>query len=209
GAVAGAAGAGVATGAAGAAGAGAGLAAAAGASTADVAAPAASISSSTLPSPTVSPILTLLSLTTPAAGEGTSMVALSDSSVTSESSGLMVSPTLTRISMTGTSLKSPMSGTLTSVRAISVLLERNGVQHDGRTRGGVEFNAGLDADFGDLNGVHVGVVGGVHGAERKVAARTHAPEAVEFEHFAVGVHAVDAGRIRNQRGDLRGLVGVV
>ncbi len=42
------------------------------------------------------------------------MVALSDSSVTSESSALTVSPTLTSNSITGTSLKSPMSGTFTS-----------------------------------------------------------------------------------------------
>src|SRR5208283_2514965 len=67
-----------------------------------------------LPSLTLSPILTLSSLTTPAAGAGTSMVALSDSSVTSESSAFTVSPGLTKTSMTGTSLKSPMSGTLTA-----------------------------------------------------------------------------------------------
>ena len=43
------------------------------------------------------------------------MVALSLSSETSGSSALMASPTLTWISITGTSLKSPMSGTLTSI----------------------------------------------------------------------------------------------
>ena len=43
------------------------------------------------------------------------MVALSDSTVISEASLATVSPGLTRISMTSTSLKSPMSGTLTSV----------------------------------------------------------------------------------------------
>src|SRR5205823_5971767 len=67
-----------------------------------------------LPSLTLSPTLSLRSLTTPADGDGTSIVALSDSSVTSGSSGLTVSPVLTNTSMTGTSLKSPMSGTLTS-----------------------------------------------------------------------------------------------
>src|SRR5438034_2072438 len=68
-----------------------------------------------LPSLTLSPTLTLSSLTVPAAGEGTSIVALSDSRVTSESSAFTVSPGLTKTSMTGTSLKSPMSGTLTSI----------------------------------------------------------------------------------------------
>ena len=68
-----------------------------------------------LPSATLSPSLTLTSFTTPAAGEGISMVALSDSTVISEASLATESPGLTRISMTSTSLKSPMSGTLTSV----------------------------------------------------------------------------------------------
>jgi hypothetical protein len=58
--------------------------------------------------------LTFTSFTTPAAGEGTSIVALSDSSVTSDVSGFTVSPGFTSTSMTGTSLKSPMSGTFTS-----------------------------------------------------------------------------------------------
>jgi hypothetical protein len=68
-----------------------------------------------LPSATLSPSLTLSSLTTPAAGEGISMVALSDSTVISEVSLATLSPGLTRISITSTSLKSPMSGTLISV----------------------------------------------------------------------------------------------
>src|SRR6185436_10531952 len=71
--------------------------------------------SSNAPSLTLSPTLTASDLTTPAAGAGTSIVALSDSSVTSESSTLTVSPGLTRTSITGTSVKSPMSGTLTSI----------------------------------------------------------------------------------------------
>ncbi|CAJ4549272.1 dihydrolipoamide acetyltransferase component of pyruvate dehydrogenase complex domain protein [Burkholderia pseudomallei] len=45
-----------------------------------------------------------MSLTTPAAGLGTSIVALSDSSVTSDCSFSTVSPIFTAISMTGTSL---------------------------------------------------------------------------------------------------------
>src|SRR5438105_1320846 len=69
----------------------------------------------TLPSLTLSPTLTLSSLTVPADGAGTSIVALSDSSVTNGSSGFTASPGLTKTSMTGTSLKSPMSGTLTAI----------------------------------------------------------------------------------------------
>src|SRR5450755_2108365 len=76
-----------------------------------------------LPSLNRSPSLTLRSLTTPAAGEGTSMVALSDSSVTSESSGATVSPGFTSTSMTGTSLKSPMSGTLTSISWLTMTFQ--------------------------------------------------------------------------------------
>src|SRR5271169_6388490 len=75
-----------------------------------------------LPSLTLSPTLTLSSLTVPAAGAGTSMVALSDSSVTSESSAFTAAPGLTNTSMTGTSLKSPMSGTLTSIVLMGTFL---------------------------------------------------------------------------------------
>jgi hypothetical protein len=53
--------------------------------------------------------------TLPAAGDGISIVALSDSSVMSDCSLLIASPGLTSTSMTSTSLKSPMSGTFTSV----------------------------------------------------------------------------------------------
>src|SRR3954471_47137 len=68
----------------------------------------------TVPSETVSPTDTLSSPTVPAAGDGTSIVALSDSSVTSGSSSATVSPGDTMTSMIGTSAKSPMSGTRTS-----------------------------------------------------------------------------------------------
>jgi hypothetical protein len=64
---------------------------------------------------TRSPTLILNPATVPAAGDGISIVALSDSSVISGSSALISSPSFTRISMTGTFLKSPMSGTLTSI----------------------------------------------------------------------------------------------
>ena len=67
-----------------------------------------------VPSLTLSLTVTRTSLTVPASGEGTSIVALSDSSVTSGCSTSTSSPGETWISMTGTSSKSPMSGTLTS-----------------------------------------------------------------------------------------------
>ena len=67
---------------------------------------------------TLSPVLTRISFTVPAAGEGISIVALSDSSVMSDCSFATASPGFTRTSITSTSLKSPMSGTLTSLEAI-------------------------------------------------------------------------------------------
>jgi len=50
----------------------------------------------------------------PAAGDGMSIVALSDSSVISVSSTATFWPAVTCTSMIGMSLKSPMSGTLIS-----------------------------------------------------------------------------------------------
>ena len=67
-----------------------------------------------VPSDTLSPTLSFSSFTTPAAGEGISIVALSDSTVISDVSFSTASPGLTRTSMTSISLKSPMSGTLIS-----------------------------------------------------------------------------------------------
>ena len=63
------------------------------------------------PFETRSPIFTFSSLIVPGIGEGTSTVALSDSSVTSAASLATTSPGFTKISMTGMFLKSPMSGT--------------------------------------------------------------------------------------------------
>jgi hypothetical protein len=63
---------------------------------------------------TLSPTLTLSSLSTPACEDGISIEALSDSTVIRLCSTLMVSPGLTNTSITATSLKSPMSGTRTS-----------------------------------------------------------------------------------------------
>src|SRR6266853_135560 len=79
---------------------------------------ALSVSSRTrmgLPCETLSPVLTRNSFTTPAAGDGISIVALSDSTVISDCSGCTASPGLTSTSITSTFLKSPMSGTKTSL----------------------------------------------------------------------------------------------
>src|SRR5208282_937187 len=66
------------------------------------------------PADTRSPTRTATSLTVPAADAGTSSVALSDSSVMSGSSAATTSPAVTCTSMTGTSMKWPMSGTVIS-----------------------------------------------------------------------------------------------
>src|SRR5829696_7056108 len=66
-------------------------------------APSPPTTTTTVPSLTVSPTLTLTSCTFPAAVAGTSMVALSDSSVTRGSSSATTSPGDTCTSITGTS----------------------------------------------------------------------------------------------------------
>ena len=71
----------------------------------------------TVPSDTLSPTETLSVLMVPERGAGTSIAALSDSSVTSGSSAETESPSATWTSMTGTSSKSPMSGTSISTTA--------------------------------------------------------------------------------------------
>src|SRR6266853_692660 len=79
---------------------------------------AISVSSRTrmgLPCETLSPVLTRNSFTTPAAGDGISIVALSDSTVINDCSGCTASPGLTSTSVTSTFLKSPISGTKTSL----------------------------------------------------------------------------------------------
>ena len=83
-----------------------------------------------VPSETVSPTLILICCTLPESGAGTSIVALSDSSVTRASSAFTVSPGLTIISITGTSLKSPMSGTRTSAMPAGVLVGAGGAATD-------------------------------------------------------------------------------
>src|SRR5271170_6087044 len=80
------------------------LAAGAGAATPVAVALVASSIKSSEPCETLSPTLTLSSLILPACGAGTSIVALSDSSVTSGSSGFTSSPGFTSTSITGTFL---------------------------------------------------------------------------------------------------------
>src|ERR1700686_2173656 len=67
-----------------------------------------------VPFETLSPPFTSTDFTTPASGDGTSIEAFSDSRVPSGDSFCTASPGFTRTSITGTSLKSPMSGTVTS-----------------------------------------------------------------------------------------------
>ena len=71
----------------------------------------------TSPALTRAPFATWTFATVPAAEDGTSIVALSVSSVISGDSRPTVSPSFTRTSMTSTSLKSPRSGTRTSSAA--------------------------------------------------------------------------------------------
>ena len=78
-----------------------------------------------VPIDTLSPTFARTSATVPATGEGTSIVALSDSSEISDCSALTTSPGFTSTSMTGTSLKSPMSGTFTSTFATGALSSAN------------------------------------------------------------------------------------
>ena len=70
------------------------------------------------PVETLSPAATRISFTTPANGAGTSIEALSPSTVNKDCSSLTVSPTLTMISVTFTS-SPPISGTVTSTTALA------------------------------------------------------------------------------------------
>ena len=75
-----------------------------------------------VPIDTLSPTFARTSATAPATGEGTSIAALSDSRVISDCSALTTSPSFTSTSITGTSWKSPISGTFTSIFATGALL---------------------------------------------------------------------------------------
>ena len=98
--------------------AGAGSGAAACVAGAASALPATRSSQMASPSLSLSSTFTATLATVPAIGAGTSIVDFSDSSTISGWSASTVSPSLTNTSMTGTSVKSPMSGTRTvSTRA--------------------------------------------------------------------------------------------
>ena len=73
----------------------------------------------TEPCDTLSPTLTSISSISPSSGQGTSIVALSVSSVIKPSSAETESPLETRISIISTSSSSPMSGTSTSMTLLS------------------------------------------------------------------------------------------
>src|SRR6266581_2330492 len=136
--------------AAGFADAGVGAAAAAGARAGLEGAAAPALSSSRRigdPCETLSPILIRNSFTIPASGDGISTVALSDSSVMREVSFSTRSPGFTRTSTISTSLKSPMSGTLTSIICATPVSQK-GAADVGEHRGqiGREARAGRAVD---------------------------------------------------------------
>ena len=79
-----------------------------------------SSSAITVPSATLSPSFTFSSTILPPALAGISIDALSDSTVTRLCSAFTVSPGFTSSSITSTSLKSPMSGTRSSMVAMDV-----------------------------------------------------------------------------------------
>ncbi len=92
---------------------------------ADAGTPATSATSSistSEPSLTLSPSATRSSLTTPAWLDGISIDALSDSTVIRDCSAFTVSPGLTINSITVTSAKSPISGTLISIKDMRISL---------------------------------------------------------------------------------------
>ena len=73
-----------------------------------------------LPCLILSPTFTAIAFTIPATEVGISIEALSDSTVIRLCSALTVSPTLTKISITSTESKSPMSGTSIAVMLLIV-----------------------------------------------------------------------------------------
>src|SRR5260221_425244 len=154
------------------------------------------------PSLTLSPTFTRMLFTVPEEGAGTSIVALSLSSVTSESSFFTVSPGFTRTSITGTSLKSPISGTFTSIAANSLLLffVVLAARSDRPGRGLLRVDAVLPDRLGDLGGGQLAILGeGLQRGDRhveavhleeaaQVLARVAAPEAVGAEHLVAARH---------------------
>src|SRR4051812_8447255 len=189
--------------------------------------PAVSSVSRTVPSETLSPTLTTRSVTLPAAGEGTSIVALSDSRTTSGSSTPTSSPGPTRTSMIGTASKSPISGTFTSIsgspRARAGPLEQHPSQigqllHQVRDEAGGERTVDHAVVVGQRERHHqpghelAAVPDGLHGAagdaedrdlgrvdDRREARAADAAERRDRERRALHVGAAELARARLAR----------
>src|SRR5258707_11153652 len=101
----------------------------------------------TVPVEPLSPTLIRNSLITPASDDGISIVALSDSSVMREASLATRSPGFTRTSMTSMSLKSPMSGTFTSIICATPASQKGAADvGEDRSQIGREARAGRSVD---------------------------------------------------------------
>src|SRR5205814_7108102 len=123
-------------------------------------------------------------------------------------------PGLTSSSITATSLKSPMSGTLTSTRLMGLPSLSFRVLHLHREhvrrcrRIAIELATRRDARFRNFARCLRLGVDRVHRTERKTAPRADAPELLELEHFAIAVQAIDAGRVGNHHAELARLVRI-
>src|ERR1700733_14018212 len=190
---------GAAAGAATGAAAGAAGAGAAGAAEAPAPSPLALTVAMRSPLLTLPPLVVCSFSSTPSTVDGTSMVAFSDSSVTSGVSTAILSPGFTSTSMTATSLKLPMSGTRTSVRPTAAFMS-------GRSASALPGYGllGIDAEcldgLGDGRVIHAAVVGprleGGHGdvvavhleVPAQLRARIGAPVAVGAERHVAAAH---------------------
>src|ERR1700733_9008540 len=190
---------GAAAGAATGAAAGAAGAGAAGAAEAPAPSPLAPTVAVRAPLVTLPPLVVCSFSSTPSTVDGTSMVAFSDSSVTSGVSTAILSPGFTSTSMTATSLKLPMSGTRTSVRPMAAFMS-------GRSASALPGYGllGIDAEcldgLGDGRVIHAAVVGqrlerghgdvvAVHlEVPAQLRARIGAPVAVGAERHVAAAH---------------------
>src|SRR5438034_11451532 len=73
----------------------------------------------------------------------------------------------------------------------------------------VELATGAHACNGHFAGSFGLVPAGVHGTQRKAAARAYAPELFELKDFTVAVNAINASSVGNHHGVLAGLIRVV
>src|SRR5437016_6129632 len=105
------------------------------------------------PAETLPPFATCTFSMTPLAVDGTSIVAFSVSSVPRGASGWMLSPGLTRTSITATSLKLPMSGTRTSTRRAAAFIAFGPSDFPGYGLGGIDaerLDRARDSGLNDL-----------------------------------------------------------